>query len=140
MHNQMSMAQMDVLFYLWAATLHKYNDIPPFQNHSHLLHMIDKTPLGNVKWNRFAVEYTGEVPTTPNSPVWMQQQYEVWYWDPREVVHQLLGNPEFAKELDLRPYREFLLEGDMQQYGDFMSGDWAWQQAVMLTYSISATN
>ena len=70
----------------------------------------------------------------------MQQQYEVWYRDPHEVVHQLLGNPEFAKELDLRPYREFLLEGDMRQYGNFMSGDWAWQQVVMLTYSISATN
>lgn len=63
--------------------------------------MINKTPLGDIKWNWFAVEYTGAVPAMPNPPLWMQQQYNVWYRDPREVVHQLLGNPGFAKELDL---------------------------------------
>ena len=128
--NQMSMAQMDILFYLWATTLRKHNDNPPFRNHSHLLHMIDKTPLGDVQWNRFAVEYTGEVPTTPDPPLWMQQQYKVWHRDPCEVVHRLLGNLEFAKELGLQLYRDFLSEGDEQHYRDFMSGDWAWQQAV----------
>lgn len=128
--NQMSATHMDILFYLWAATLRDHGDSLPFRNHNRLYHTIDKISLGDVKWNNFAVEFTGEVPNIPNPPMWMKQQYEVWYRDPCEVVHQLLGNPDFAKKIDLQPYHEFMTEGDVQQYGDFMSGDWAWQQAV----------
>jgi len=67
-----------------------------------------------------------------NPPSWMQQPYEVWYRDVREVVHQILGNPSYPDEMDLRPFREFSSEGDQRQYCDFMSGDWVWDQAVSI--------
>ena len=134
--NQMSSADTDTQLYLWAAMLQKHSDRPPFKNQAHLLHTIDKTPLGNVKWNQFSVQYTGEVPNVPNPPIWMKQKFEVWYRDPHNVVHQLLSNPDFAKEVDLCPYCEFSTEGDVRQCGDFMSGNWAWQQAASIIIHI----
>jgi hypothetical protein len=41
----------------------------------------------------------------------------------------MLANPDFNNEMDFAPYQEFDID-DEQQFEDFMSGDWAWQQAV----------
>ena len=109
---------------IWAATLLEHGARPPFDNCRSLYNAIDDIPLGDVKWQRFKVQYTGEIPMV-NPPPWMQQSYEVWYRDVCEVVHRILGNPSYADEMDLRPFREFLSEGDQCQFCDFMSGDWA---------------
>lgn len=58
----------------------------------------------------------------------MTAEYELWYRDAREVVHQILANPEFASGIDYVPYHEF--EGDKRRYCDLMSGNWAWRQCV----------
>lgn len=47
----------------------------------------------------------------------------------------MLANPDYAKEFDYRPYREFSTDDDERQWKDFMSGDWAWDQAVRLSIS-----
>ncbi|KAI6094082.1 hypothetical protein EDD16DRAFT_1503633 [Pisolithus croceorrhizus] len=104
---------------------------PPFDNCHSLYNTIDSIPLGDVKWQRFKVQYTGDIP--PANPLpWMRQSYEVWYRDARKVVHQILGNPSYADEIDLRPFWEFSTEGDQRQYKDFMSGDWSWDQADII--------
>ena len=126
---QMSAPQINALMDLWAATLLEHGARSPFDSCHSLYNTIDSIPLGDVKWQRFKVQYTGEIPTL-NPPSWMQQSYEVWYRDVQEVVHRILGNPSYADDLDLRPFREFSSEGDQRQYCDFMSGDWAWDQAV----------
>ncbi|KAG1770411.1 hypothetical protein EV702DRAFT_951777, partial [Suillus placidus] len=51
------------------------------------------------------------------------------YHDPQDVIHNMLANPDYAGEFDYRPYREFSTNGDECQWRDFMSGDWAWDQA-----------
>ena len=48
-HGQISAFQIDTLCYLWAAMLCKYGDTPPYKDHLHLYHMINNTPLGDVK-------------------------------------------------------------------------------------------
>ncbi|KAH0838742.1 hypothetical protein J3R83DRAFT_7101 [Lanmaoa asiatica] len=47
-------------------------------------------------------------------------------------MHQLLGNPNFTKKMNLQPFCEYSVSGDMHQYHDFMAGDWTWQQAIHL--------
>jgi hypothetical protein len=42
----------------------------------------------------------------------------------------MLANADYKDEMDYAPFREFLSEGDEQQWQDFMSGSWAWSQAV----------
>ncbi|KAG2345489.1 hypothetical protein BDR05DRAFT_998119 [Suillus weaverae] len=45
----------------------------------------------------------------------------------------MLANPDYATEMDYRPYREFSTDNDECQWQDFMSGDWAWNQADIIS-------
>ncbi|KAG2133568.1 uncharacterized protein EDB93DRAFT_1242859 [Suillus bovinus] len=104
--NQMSAGDINILLDLWAATLLKYNDKPPFADHRDLYKTIDATPVAR------------ETNVLP----WMDQSHDVWYRDPHEVIQNMLGNPDYATEMDYRPYREYLTDGDERQWQDFMSG------------------
>ncbi|KAG2030826.1 hypothetical protein BDR03DRAFT_936547 [Suillus americanus] len=130
--NQTPAAQVNKLLDLWASTLKKHNDKPPFTDCRDLYKTIDKTPLGDVKWQSFSVHYNGERPDT-DVPPWMDQVFEVWYRDPREVIRNMLANADYAKEFYYRPYREFSTDGNERQWKDFMSGDWAWDQADIIS-------
>jgi hypothetical protein len=61
---------------------------------------------------------------------------EVWFRDPRSLVRNLLSNPGFDKEFDYAPFQEYDHKGN-HQFQDFMSGDWAWKQAVSDCASLS---
>ncbi|KAG1809306.1 uncharacterized protein BJ212DRAFT_1448759 [Suillus subaureus] len=50
-------------------------------------------------------------------PPWMDKEFEVWYRDPHAMAHNILANPTYKDKIDYVPFY-------------FMSGDWAWQQAV----------
>ncbi|KAG1826670.1 hypothetical protein EV424DRAFT_1509611 [Suillus variegatus] len=130
--NQTPAGQINKLLDLWASTLKKHDDKPPFADFRDLYKTIDKTPLGDVRWQSFSVRYNGERPDT-DVPPWMDQVFDVWYRDPREVVRNMLANPDYAKEFDYRPYREFSTDDDERQWKDFMSGDWAWDQADIIS-------
>ncbi|KAH7903059.1 hypothetical protein BJ138DRAFT_966385, partial [Hygrophoropsis aurantiaca] len=114
---QMSEGNMNLLFDLWAATLIKHGDKPPFTNHADLLAVIDSTPLGDVQWQGFSVEYQGERPEGV-VPSWMDGSYDVWFRDPHEVVRRMLSNPEYAAEVDYTPYREYRTSNDERQWKD----------------------
>ncbi|KAG1880017.1 hypothetical protein F4604DRAFT_1879912 [Suillus subluteus] len=130
--NQMPAGQINKLLDLWASTLKKHNNKPPFADFHDLYKTIDKTPLGDVRWQSFSVHYNGERPDT-DAPPWMDQVFDVWYHDPREVICNMLANPDYAKEFDYRPYRKFSTDDDERQWKDFMSGDWAWDQADIIS-------
>ncbi|KAG2347028.1 hypothetical protein BDR05DRAFT_974138 [Suillus weaverae] len=89
---------------------------------------IDAIPLGEVKWESFSCSYTGKKPES-NYPPWMDESYDVWYQDLHQVVHNMLTNPDFVHEMDFRPYWEYSTKGEEHHYRDFMSADWAWDQA-----------
>jgi Plavaka transposase len=126
----MSAGNIDTLLNLWASTLFKYDDHPPFHDHKDLYDTIDATPLGDVPWESFSMSYNGERPDDPEDvPAWMNDEFQVWYRDPRTVVRNMLSNPDFDGEIDYAPFRQFGDE-DERQYQDFMSGDWAWRHAV----------
>jgi hypothetical protein len=108
-----------------------------FTDHRDVYRTIDNTPLGDVKWQSFSVKYTGDIPDEGPLP-WMTESYDVWFRDPHQVVQNMLANPDYASEVDMRPYSEFATETDERQWQDFMSGDWAWNQAVRLSLSMLA--
>ncbi|KAG1804349.1 hypothetical protein EV424DRAFT_1330679 [Suillus variegatus] len=110
-----------------AASLAKHHDTPPFADHKDLHNVIDATQLGDVPWQSFSVQYTGEHPEVV--PPWMNDEFEVWYRDPRAMAHNILANPTFKDEIDYAPFREYDALDDTRRWKDFMSGDWAWQQA-----------
>ncbi|KAG1747268.1 uncharacterized protein EDB91DRAFT_1235985 [Suillus paluster] len=120
--NQMSAGDINVLLDLWAATLLKHNDKPPFADCRDLHKTIDST-LGPVH---------GEKPEH-NVPLWMGQSHDIWYRDPHEVIWNMLANPDYATEMDYQPYHEFSTDSNECQWQDFMSSDWAWNQGDIIS-------
>lgn len=47
-------------------------------------------------------------------------------------MHNLLANRDFNGDFDYAPFQEFDT-GKRQRYQDFMSGDWAWNEADIIT-------
>ncbi|OCH84992.1 hypothetical protein OBBRIDRAFT_706114, partial [Obba rivulosa] len=128
--NQMSAGDIDFLGLLWAATLLKHNSTPPFSDHKHLYETIDSIKHGDVPWQSRTFKYTGKVPDPKAVPSWMSAGYNVCFRDPRQIVHNMLANPDFDGEFDYTPVREHTRGG--QRRKDFMSGDWAWEQADII--------
>jgi hypothetical protein len=142
MHNQIPAVQIDTLLDIWAASLIELGGCPLFTpndlssirkppDYKHLYKAIDEIKLGDVKWERLSVWYTGEQPSADSDvPLWMTDDYTVYFCDPREVVQNILSHPSFKSELDLCPYCEFVTEMNEQRWSDCMSADWAWNQVV----------
>ena len=126
--NQMSGSNINHLFDLWAASLASHDDTPPFNRHTQMYETIDATPLGDVAWESFGLKYNREFPGD-EVPAWMTDEHEIWFRDPRELVQNLLSNPDFDGEFDYSPLQEYDAAGN-HRFQDFMSGDWAWEQAV----------
>lgn len=125
---QMSGKNISKLMELWAADVARYGGQPPFADQSDLYSTIDAIVLGDVPWSCLKGRYQGARPEGI-SPAWMDEEYEVWFRNPRELVLRMLANPDFKEEFDVAPYRDFTRLGS-RRYRDFMSGNWAWREAV----------
>lgn len=124
----MSAGDIDFILNLWAASLAQYGDIPPFSSHGNMYDDIDSTPLGDLPWESFSLQYNGTVPDD-NTPSWMNAEYDVWFWNPQLLVHHILSNPDFDGEIDYAPLQEYSAAGT-HRFQNFMSGNWCWEQAV----------
>jgi hypothetical protein len=124
----MSAKDINFILSLWAASLAVHNDVPPFSNAKELYNVIDSTPLGDVAWQSFSLQHNGTQPTS-DVPSWMQAEYEVWFRDPQAIVKNMLANPDFKSDFDYAPFQEYSADG-IHRFRDFMSGIWAWRQAV----------
>ncbi|KAG1868059.1 hypothetical protein C8R48DRAFT_671547 [Suillus tomentosus] len=126
----MSAKQIDTLLNLWAATLIKHNDTPPFANHRDMYATIDATPLSDTPWKSFTMSYNGVRPEQ-DVPPWMDGQYDVWYRDPLQMVRSMLANSDFDGGIEFSPYHDYTTE-DKRYWKNFMSADWAWNQADVI--------
>lgn len=134
---QMSAGDVDYLMLLWDAYNQRFADDPdlepPFGKAPDLLDSIDSLPYGDIPWEGFKVQYSGDVPANP--PSWMTASYDVWFRNPLDVMEAQLGNPEFAEHIDWAA-KQVKDENEKRQYIDLMSGEWAWEQSVRrLTFS-----
>ena len=128
----MSGGDIDILLNLIAATLTRHNDQLLFRNHKEMYETIDVTTHGGAPWKSFALHYNGERPDCP-APSWMEVEFDVWYRDPRKLIHQLISNTEFKGEFNYVPFHEYV--NGKHCFHNFMSGDWAWKQAVSNLFS-----
>jgi hypothetical protein len=132
--NQMSSGDINCLLAFWAASLTIHNDEPPFANASRLYKTIDSTPLGNVPWESFSLQYNRTQPEV-DVPSWMEADYDVWFQNPRTLVHNILSNPDFKSDFDFAPLQERTANGT-HRFCDLMSGNWAWKQVVSLQHHL----
>ena len=124
----LSQSIINQLLDIWSATLVPHGDLPPIADHQELHAQIDAIGLGNVPWKSYTAQYQWLLPKSGPIPEWMKTEYQLWYRDPRQVIHHILANPEFASGIDYAPHCDF--QDGKQQYRDFMSGDWSWEQCV----------
>ena len=134
-NEQMSAGNIDRLLELWEASLLPHGQPPPFKNHVDLYRTIDATALGDVRWQCFTLRYPAQDVPQQDPPPWMLDEHEVWYRDVRAIVKQMLSNPDFKGQIAYAPYREFDLDGN-RRLRDFMSGEWAWRQAVCISLQL----
>ncbi|KAF8258733.1 hypothetical protein EI94DRAFT_1753752 [Lactarius quietus] len=85
--------------------------------------------IGDVAWQAFSVEFDGEVSSDSETPSWKRKSYEVWFRDPLRIVEAQITNKDYAHEMDYAPKQMFSAAGKCQ-YLDFMSDNWAWEQAI----------
>ena len=113
--NQMSASNINFVTGLWAAFLAPHNDSPPFKNAKDMYDMIDSTPLGNIPWQSFTLNYNGPPPDTlgpdGKSPPWTTADYDIWFRNPHLLVQELIANPEFKGQFDFTPYQEYSADG-----------------------------
>ncbi|KAI6009049.1 hypothetical protein EDC04DRAFT_2871423 [Pisolithus marmoratus] len=97
--------------------------------HKDLYSTIDRTCLGDVKWQNFSIKYSQNL----DKPApWMRAQFDVWFRCPLETICNMLSNPDLTAQMDYRPYHEYDLKSGKCCFQDFMSGDWAWDQADII--------
>jgi Plavaka transposase len=132
--NQMSAGDINFLLSLWAASLAVHGDEPPFLKATDMYNTIDSTPLSDLAWESFSIQYNRTQPVD-NVPLWMEVEYDVWFWDPCILVHNLLFNPNFKSDFDHTPFQEHTTDGT-HHFQDFMSGNWAWTQAVSFCHHL----
>jgi Plavaka transposase len=134
----MSARHLDELLTLWNASLAEHGMEAPFQNHLDLYKTIDATSIGDVPWQSIPLWCAALRPEN-DVPSWMEDTYHVWFRDPVELVKRLISNPGFKNEFDYAPFHEYDSQG-RHRFHDFMSGDWAWKQAVCHILSTTAGN
>lgn len=128
--DQTSAGHIDKVLHIVSDLLAVHGDQPPFLDHTDVYQIIDAIPIGGVPWQSFTVTYEGPKPIS-DIPKWMDAKYTVWFRDPHQLFLQMLKNPEFANSFDYAPYRQYDRQGN-RQYEHFMSGDWAWKQAICI--------
>lgn len=127
-----------MLMHLWVATLVKQADEPLFHNHEDLYSTINSTPLGEAPWLSHSFDYQG-MKLDGLIPSWMEETYEIYKCNPLTLVQNILSNPDFNGRFDYAPYWEFRVPSGCNVdpskhwwYHDFMSANWAWNQAVRI--------
>ncbi|KIO04860.1 hypothetical protein M404DRAFT_25942 [Pisolithus tinctorius Marx 270] len=50
-----------------------------------------------------------------------------------DVIRDMLSQPDFSRDMDYQPFREYESVTDKRQWEDFMSGDWVWTQADIIS-------
>ncbi|KAG1906586.1 uncharacterized protein F5891DRAFT_1125454 [Suillus fuscotomentosus] len=128
---QISAGDIDKLMHLWGLGLTCHGDAPPFADHWDLYSTINETPIGDIPWQSFSMKYSSDDDLNSSLTPWMDAMYTTWFCDPRTIIHNMLGNPDFKNGIDYAPYREWKGTGDSatRQWRNVMSGDWAWDQA-----------
>jgi len=115
----------------WAASVLKHNGEVPWRTAEDLYSVIDQIQCGDSPWKTYKIRYQGPRPQTP--PKWMTETYELCCRDSRQVLHHQLATSDFKDDFNSVPYRQFTSPGK-RVYSNLMSGDWAWNQAVVHSF------
>lgn len=133
---QMSAGNIDTLMELWerSSTTSHHDNCAPFPSCEAMYQHIDAIPYSKLDWQSFTLLYGDESDDPEAQPAWMEDPQVVWYRDPLSVLRSIIANPAFDGSFDYVPYHEY--RHGVHCFQNFMSGDWAWKQAVSIFFFI----
>jgi len=92
------------------------------KNHAEMYETINSTPVGDVSWESFTLEYDGVRPDG-DIPMWMTAEYEYLVPKPSRPVHNIISNPVFESRV-LTTHTARIYNGWGNRFQNLMSGDW----------------
>jgi len=80
----------------------------PFRNHQDLYETIDQSTFVDNPWMSFSLSYGGAGPEMGPIPTWMTTLTEIWYRNPCQLIHDIIGSPNFQDEINYVPYHKYI--------------------------------
>jgi hypothetical protein len=66
------------------------------------------TLVKSVLWESFIIDYKGLHPSNPSSqPQWMDDEYNVYFNDPRVLIQNMILNLDFVSEFNYVPNHKY---------------------------------
>ena len=124
--DKMSNKRCDHILNLWAKC-HCDDLGAPFNSHTDLHNSIDAIQHGEAPWRCLETQPPANLPA--DAPLWQTRQYDIWYRDPKQVIANILKNPDFKDDIDYAPY-ELRGPNGKRRWTNFLSGNFSWRQAV----------
>ena len=109
--SQIPASEIDHLLNIWAATHVANGQDLLFKDHKNMYATINMTPLGDVAWENFEVQYSGELPNG-DIPSRMTANHTVWFCNCHALVQHILSNPDFRDNFECSPLQEHDTEGN----------------------------
>jgi hypothetical protein len=130
---QASVGTINKLLKIWAANNIAFFDgaEPVFTNAEELHSAIDESTYGGAAWREVEFHYDGHV--DEDSPPWKKATYTSHTRNTFEVVKNMVESSEFRGKWDHTPIEEYT-RGRERRYSNFMSGQWAWREAVSISF------
>ncbi|EPQ55314.1 hypothetical protein GLOTRDRAFT_129596 [Gloeophyllum trabeum ATCC 11539] len=98
---------------------------PSYKNKQSLNDKIDALPATGAPWVQEIITIAGD--QFGEDGRLMEEEVELWYQDPVECIHELMGNPAFSGKQAYAPERVYAdAAGRNRMYDEMWTGDWWW--------------
>ena len=80
------------------------------------------TLVKSVLWESFIIDYKGPHPSNLSSqPQWMNDEYNVYFKDPRVLIQNMISNLDFVSEFNYAPHHKYF--DRVYHFQNMMSGN-----------------
>ncbi|KAF8512349.1 hypothetical protein JB92DRAFT_2723501, partial [Gautieria morchelliformis] len=101
---------------------------PSYKDNRTLLQNIDKLPQGPT-WKCRTITVKGDFLDENSEPI--EEELDIWYHDPVECVHELIGNPDFCDAMKYVPEHLFSDESEEEKIiNEMWTAQWWWDTQV----------
>ncbi|KAJ2921643.1 hypothetical protein H1R20_g15450, partial [Candolleomyces eurysporus] len=90
---------------IWALDKAKHDNLVPFNSYAQIYNAINSIELGDAPWQSFLMTFADDSNNLADTP-WKTASYKVWYYDPAQVISNMLDNPDFDGQFDYAAYVE----------------------------------
>ncbi|KAG8909122.1 hypothetical protein FRC02_007985, partial [Tulasnella sp. 418] len=96
---------------------------PSFKNNRSLQSKLDQLPKCT-PFTYTSIKVTGDIKDENGVP--LEEDIELWYRDPLELIREIMGNAALAEEMRYEPVKVFNKSRSERYYDEMWTADWWW--------------